>query len=75
MKAVGMVGSPRRGGNTEILVETVLAPSKPASTPQKTILATEIFAKGFNARGREVGRVSLPFIGVTDLNKALGTGD
>ncbi|MDN5327324.1 MAG: hypothetical protein PWP41_2020 [Moorella sp. (in: firmicutes)] len=43
--------------------------------PQKTILATEIFARGFDARGHEVGRVSLPVTGVTDLNKALGTRD
>ncbi|MGI9860458.1 hypothetical protein SDD30_03605 [Moorella naiadis] len=43
--------------------------------PQKTILATEIFARGYDDQGREVSRVSLPFTGVTELNKALGTTD
>ncbi|QGP91306.1 hypothetical protein MGLY_06370 [Neomoorella glycerini] len=43
--------------------------------PRKTILATEIFAKGYDDRGKEVGKVSLPFIGVTRLNEALGTLD
>lgn len=43
--------------------------------PSKPILATEIFAKGFDAQGREVGRASLPFTGATSLNNALGTAD
>jgi len=43
--------------------------------PNKTILATEIFARGFDPQGREVGRVSLPVIGATALNQALGTSD
>lgn len=43
--------------------------------PRETILATEIFARGYDEQGREAGRISLPIIGVTDLNKALGTGE
>jgi hypothetical protein len=41
--------------------------------PRVTILATEIFARGYDEQGRDAGRVSLPVTGVTELNKALGT--
>ncbi|WP_406676891.1 stalk domain-containing protein [Neomoorella carbonis] len=41
--------------------------------PRETILATALFARGYDEQGRDVGRVSLPVIGVTELNKALGT--
>ncbi|MBC7342982.1 MAG: hypothetical protein H5U02_11170 [Clostridia bacterium] len=44
MKVIGVVGSPRREGNTEILVETVLAgltfwPSPHGSRPCREYLA------------------------------------
>ncbi|CEP69099.1 Uncharacterized [Moorella glycerini] len=41
--------------------------------PRVTILATEIFARGYDEQGRDASRVSLPVEGVTALNKALGT--
>ncbi|WP_258358536.1 stalk domain-containing protein [Moorella sulfitireducens] len=43
--------------------------------PRTTIMATEIFARGYNEQGREAGRISLPVTGVTALNEALGTMD
>jgi hypothetical protein len=41
--------------------------------PKETILATALFARGYDEQGRDVGRVALPVEGVTALNKALGT--
>lgn len=41
--------------------------------PRTTILATEIFAIGYDEQGRKAGKISLPGTGVTALNKALGT--
>lgn len=41
--------------------------------PKEPVLATEIFAKGYDGNNEEVGKLSLPYLGVTGLNKALGT--
>ncbi|WP_338827032.1 stalk domain-containing protein [Neomoorella thermoacetica] len=41
--------------------------------PKETILATALFARGYDEQGRDAGRISLPVEGVTALNKALGT--
>jgi hypothetical protein len=43
--------------------------------PAQPVLATEIFAKGFDVKGSEIGRVALPQTGATELSDALwGTG-
>ncbi|MGI9950961.1 stalk domain-containing protein [Moorellaceae bacterium AZ2] len=43
--------------------------------PRETIMATHIFAQGYDADGQLVGRIYLPFTGVTEINQALGTGE
>lgn len=46
MKVVGVVGSPRRGGNTEILVETVLAGAAEAGAETEEYRLNELNIRG-----------------------------
>lgn len=46
MKVVGVVGSPRRGGNTEILVETVLAGAAGAGAKTEVYRLNELNIRG-----------------------------
>lgn len=39
--------------------------------PKEPLLITGIYAKGFNSRNREVGRVDFPVVGATDIYNAL----
>ncbi|NLG85484.1 MAG: flavodoxin family protein [Firmicutes bacterium] len=49
MKVMGVVGSPRRGGNTEILVETVLAGAAAAGADTEVYRLNELNIRGCQA--------------------------
>ena len=49
MKVIGVVGSPRRGGNTEILVETVLAGAAAAGAETEIYRLNELNIRGCQA--------------------------
>lgn len=49
MKVVGFIGSPRRGGNTEILVETVLAGAAAVGAKTEVYRLNELSIRGCQA--------------------------
>lgn len=76
MKILGIIGSPRRGGNTETLLDAVLAGAAANGAETQTIRLTDIGLKGCQAcmycRGHEGCAVK---DGMQDVYRAIETAD
>lgn len=58
-------------GNAELQNRSEIGEVWVYPIPKEPLLITGIYAKGFNNRSREIGRVDFPVIGTTDIYNAL----
>lgn len=58
-------------GNAYMRLKSELGEVWAFPVPREPLLVTEIYAKGYDKKGREVGKVLFPIVGATDIYNAL----